>query len=195
MNPRAPGRPATRGARDASVAGRRLIQAWRTSSRVTSYLVERLPAPLWTLRVPGSDRRTVGMLAAHIHNSRCAWIRALGGRHGVAAPPRVDGRRVGRRDLVRALARSSEAMVALIELGRARGGAVPRAAWQNFPTDLAHFLAYFTAHEGHHRGQLVLLARQLGHRLPAAVTAGIWHWTRRAKERRARPRAAAPRRA
>jgi uncharacterized damage-inducible protein DinB len=59
---------------------------------------------------------------------------------------------------------------------------VPRAAWQNFPTDLPHFVAYFVAHEAHHRGQLVLLARQLGYRLPGAVTAGLWQWIRRARE-------------
>ncbi|TMQ57392.1 MAG: hypothetical protein E6K76_10625 [Candidatus Eisenbacteria bacterium] len=41
-------------------------------------------------------------------------------------------------------------------------GVVPRAAWQNFPTDLPHFLSYFVANEAHHRGQPVMLARQLG---------------------------------
>ena len=73
-------------------------------------------------------------------------------------------------------------MIALIRLGMARGGALPPAAWQNFPTDLVHFLSYFVAHEAHHRGQLCLLARQLGHRLPAQVTAGLWQWKTRAKE-------------
>jgi uncharacterized damage-inducible protein DinB len=85
-------------------------------------------------------------------------------------------------ELLRGLARSSEGIVRLIRLGVAHGGAVPRAAWQNFPTDLAHFLSYFVAHEAHHRGQLVLLARQLGHRLPPGVTAGLWQWNQRAKE-------------
>jgi uncharacterized damage-inducible protein DinB len=69
-----------------------------------------------------------------------------------------------------------------LKLGVARGGEVPRAAWQNFPTDLAHFLGYFVAHEAHHRGQLCLLARQLGSRLPAGVTAGLWQWSKRARE-------------
>jgi uncharacterized damage-inducible protein DinB len=69
-------------------------------------------------------------------------------------------------------------MVQLIELGMARGGQVPRATWQNFPTDMEHFLSYFAAHEGHHRGQLCLIARQLGRRLPRGVATGIWQWTR-----------------
>jgi len=83
---------------------------------------------------------------------------------------------------VRALSRSSKGMIDLIELGIARGGRVPRATWQNFPTDLEHFLSYFAAHEGHHRGQLVMVARQLGHRLPRTVAGGVWQWTRFARE-------------
>jgi uncharacterized damage-inducible protein DinB len=73
-------------------------------------------------------------------------------------------------------------MVRLIELGMARGGRLPRATWQSFPTDLEHFLAYFSAHEGHHRGQLLMAARQLGHRLPRDVAGGVWQWTRLARE-------------
>jgi len=32
-------------------------------------------------------------------------------------------------------------------------------------------------HEAHHRGQIIMLARQLGQRLPASVTNGVWQWT------------------
>jgi len=158
------------------------IAAWRTSSRATTYLVEHLPAAVWWQPVPGVPRLTVGRIAAHIHNSRCSWIRSLGARHGIKAPRLVDLRRVGRAELIRALSRSSRGIVQLIELGLANGGRVPRATWQNFPTDLEHFLSYFAAHEGHHRGQICMVARQLGQRLPRGVTVGIWQWTRRSRE-------------
>ena len=146
--------------------GPAIIAAWRTNNRATTYLVEQLPPAVWSMQVPGIPRLTVGMIAAHIHNSRCSWIRSIGARHGVDVPWLVDLRRVRPKGLVQALSRSSKGMVALIELGIAHGGRVPRATWQNFPTDLEHFLSYFAAHEGHHRGQLVMAARQLGHRLP-----------------------------
>jgi uncharacterized damage-inducible protein DinB len=35
-------------------------------------------------------------------------------------------------------------------------------------------LTTFVAHEGHHWGQIVLVARQLGHRLPAEVSGRLW---------------------
>jgi uncharacterized damage-inducible protein DinB len=159
-----------------------LIAAWHTSHRVTTYLIENLPPELWSQNVPGVPRRTVRMIAAHIHNARCMWIKMLGARHGIVVPARVDGRKVRPSELSRALERSSRGMVELIRLGVARGGAVPPAVWQNFPTDLLHFLSYFVAHEAHHRGQLVMVARQLGHRLPRETTGGLWQWKKRARE-------------
>ena len=159
-----------------------LIDAWRTNNRVTTYLIENLPAELWSMTVPGAPRRTVRSILAHLHNSRCAWIKMIGGRHGVKVPKTVNVRTVPPAELLRALARSSDGMIALIELGVAQGGVVPPAAWQNFPTDLVHFVSYFVAHEAHHRGQLCMLARQLGHRLPTEVTGGLWQWKQRARE-------------
>jgi uncharacterized damage-inducible protein DinB len=159
-----------------------LIAAWQTNNRVTMFLIENLPVELWSVKVPGLPSRTVGTIAAHIHNARCMWIKMIGARHGVVVPKSVDGRSVKPAALLRALPRSSRGMIDLIELAMARGGSIPPAAWQNFPTDVVHFLNYFVAHEAHHRGQLCMLARQLGHRLPSEVTAGLWQWKKRSKE-------------
>jgi uncharacterized damage-inducible protein DinB len=159
-----------------------LIDAWRTNNRVTVYLIENLPPELWPMNIPGSSRRTIRSLAAHIHNSRCMWIKMIAARHGVKVPLTVDARTVKPSSLSRALERSSKGIIDVIQLGAARGGAIPPATWQNFPTDLVHFLNYFVAHEAHHRGQLCMLARQLGHRLPTEVTGGLWQWKKRSRE-------------
>jgi uncharacterized damage-inducible protein DinB len=160
----------------------RLIDAWHTTHRVTAYLIENLPPELWSKTIPGAPRRTVRSIAAHIHNARCMWIKNIGARDGVVVPRSVNRQTVRPPELLRALERSSRGIADLLRLGAERGGFVRSAAWQNFPTDLAHFLSYFVAHEAHHRGQLVMLARQSGHRLPRDVTSGLWQWKQRSRE-------------
>ena len=43
-------------------------------------------------------------------------------------------------------------------------------------------LCYMLAHEAHHRGQVCMLAHQLGFPLPIAVTSGMWNWEKLWKE-------------
>jgi uncharacterized damage-inducible protein DinB len=162
-----------------------ILAAWATNNRITVFLIENLPLELWPAAVPGVPRRTIRMIAGHIHNARCMWIKTLGRPHGIRVPASVDRHRVRPRELAESLGRSSRGIDSLLELGCEHGGRIPptRAyAWRNLPLDVGHVLSYFVAHEGHHRGQIVLVARQLGHRLPTAVTGGLWQWSKRAKE-------------
>jgi uncharacterized damage-inducible protein DinB len=168
-----------------------LVRSWRTNSRVTAYLVEHLPAEVWEASVPQMPRRTIRMIAAHLHNVRCMWLKTLGREHGIGVPDRVDRRQVTRRQLLSALNRSSRGIESLLELGIASGGDVPGSkayVWRNLPLDVPHVLTYFVAHEGHHRGQIVMAARQLGHPLPPDICGGLWQWTKRGREARGRRR-------
>ena len=163
--------------------------AWRTTNRITSDLVRALPALVWNLEVPGVPRRTVRAILVHLHNARCRWIKTLGREHGIAAPVRVDQRSATQRQLVVALKQSSRGIEALLDLGLASGGEIPPSkgyVWRNLPLDVGHVLAYFVAHEAHHRGQIVLVARQAGLRLPPAVVNGLWWWTERPSGTRTR---------
>jgi uncharacterized damage-inducible protein DinB len=162
-----------------------ILDAWRTNDRVTAFLVDSLPRDVWEAAVPGSPRRTVRMIAGHLHNARCMWIKTLGREHGIAVPRSVDRRTVAQKNVVAALAQSSRGVLALLELGCDRGGRIPPSrgyVWRNLPLDVGHVLTYLVAHEGHHRGQIVMIARQLGRRLPPAVTNGLWQFSKRAKE-------------
>jgi len=155
-----------------------VLATWRTSSRVTAFLIESLPDEVWRATIPGAPRRTVRMIGGHLHNCRCMWVQMLGRRHGLTVPARVDRRRVSRRQLLAALARSARAIEGLLNAGLANGGHLIGFS----PPEVTHFLAYHVAHEAHHRGQIVMVARQLGHRLPAAVTDGLWQWGKRSRE-------------
>jgi uncharacterized damage-inducible protein DinB len=162
-----------------------ILDAWKTNNRVTVFLVERLPAELWEAKVPGAPRRTIRMIAGHIHNARCMWIKTLGKEHGFTVPRSVDRFKVKPEDLVPALERSSAGILGLLKFGCDQGGIIPDSSsyvWRNLPLDVGHVMGYFVAHEGHHRGQIVMLARQLGHRLPAEVTGGLWQWSKRSRE-------------
>jgi len=113
------------------------------------------------------------------------WIKMLGKEHGIAVPRVVDRHKVGPKELISALGQSSRGIISLLTLGCDRGGTIPASSsytWRNLPLDVGHVLTYFVAHEGHHRGQIVMLARQLGFRLPAEITGGLWQWSKRAKE-------------
>lgn len=162
-----------------------LLDAWRTNNRVTIFLFENLPVEVWEAAVPGAPRRTVRMIAGHMHNARCMWIKTLGREHGIAVPRAVDRHKIGPKELIPALDRSSRGIIDLLTLGLDNSGTIPLSrsyTWRNLPLDVAHVLTYFVAHEGHHRGQIVMLARQLGHRLPIEITGGLWHFSKRAKE-------------
>jgi uncharacterized damage-inducible protein DinB len=51
--------------------------------------------------------------------------------------------------------------------------------WRNLALDVGHVLTYFVAHEAHHRGQIVMVARQTGHRLPPPTVNELWQWKTR----------------
>lgn len=162
-----------------------VLRAWRTNARVTAYFIEAIPQAIWGAAIPGMPRKTVREQAAHLHNSRRSWLRVLGAPLGVALPDAVDRKRVTRKQLFAALKRSGAAMEHLLATGIEAGGSIPPTkayVWRNLPLDVEHVLTYFTSHEAHHRGQLLLIARQLGHPIEVSVRNGVWHFVQRSVE-------------
>ena len=49
-----------------------------------------------------------------------------------------------------------------------------RGSWVPVWPAGATMFGYMFSHEAHHRGQILMLAHQLGYRLPQYP--GIWHW-------------------
>lgn len=160
-----------------------LLDTWKITHQVSVYLIRQIPADLWDKGIPGYKRKTIAMLAIHLHHTRCNWIRSIGRERFSKSLTRLEPRHATRKDVVQALKQSQEAMLELLHHCLDHGGQLPsRPAWLNFPADVVHLLAYFVAHEAHHRGQITMAIRQLSRPLTPDASGGLWQWNRRLKE-------------
>jgi uncharacterized damage-inducible protein DinB len=152
-----------------------LLSALATSERINQFLLERLPARAWRAEPPGGEGRTIAAIVAHLHNVRLMWLKAAGTARKL--PAQLDKAKVTAAQARKGLAASHEAVAALVRDSLAGGGKV-----KNFPPDVTAFVAYLIAHDAHHRGQICMLSRQAGYRLPNEVTFGMWEWNARRRE-------------
>ena len=154
--------------------GTSLLSALATSERITQYLLEGLPAAAWRAETPG-EGRTIAAVVSHLHNTRLMWLKAAA--KGTKIPAQLDRLKVTPDQARKALAVSHAAVAKLVESSLATDGRI-----KNFPPDVAAFVAYLLSHDAHHRGQICMLARQVGHRLPNQIIFGMWEWNKRRQE-------------
>jgi uncharacterized damage-inducible protein DinB len=169
---------------------RTAAQTFIVSDHINQLLIEHLPRELWNAKPPGTPRtRTIAAIFTHMHNVRCKWIRLTAPHLKVP------------RQLNRAHCTPQQARIALAEsaarcaemLDEALGGKggskndvrvakFQRDAWARpWPVGL-EMLCYMLSHEAHHRGQVCMLAHQLGFPLPPQVTSRMWNWEKLWKE-------------
>ena len=155
-----------------------LLRTYSASARINQYLVEHLDPAVWRATVRGSDgkpMRTIAALVAHLHN--CGLRYLVRTAPGATVPAELDRLRVTRAQAVRALGAKRRAVLRIVGAALAEGRRIV-----GFPHDAATYLAYYAVHDGHHRGQIVMLARLLGHPISQRTMSGMWQWATRAGE-------------
>jgi len=152
-----------------------LLHAFHTNNRINEYLIENIPAEAWKAKPADGKGRTIAAIVAHMHNVRVMWLKVSA--KGREIPEQLDRATVTPAQAVRVLEQSCKALSELISRALETDGRI-----KGFRPDVAGFLGYLISHDAHHRGQIAMLTRQLGHPLPQKVTFGMWEWGSRAKE-------------
>jgi uncharacterized damage-inducible protein DinB len=148
-----------------------LLNALDTNNRISLYLIENLPAEAWNAKLPDGKGRTIAAIVAHMHNVRVMWLKAAKAED---IPEQLERATVTPAQATRALESSRAALHKLCREALETDGRI-----KGFRPDVAGFVGYLIAHDAHHRGQIAMLARQLGHPLPQNAVFGMWEWGRR----------------
>jgi uncharacterized damage-inducible protein DinB len=157
--------------------GRPAVQTFAANDRINQVLIENLDPAAWRAKPPGKAR-TIAAIFSHMHNVRTKWVR-LTAPH-LKVPTQLNRAHCTPQQARAALAESAARCMEMLDeaLGDGRGRI------KNFRSDSWHrpmpvgleMLSYMLSHEAHHRGQVCMLAHQLGFPLPKEVAYGIWNW-------------------
>ena len=155
-----------------------LVESYAVNERMNQIVLDRLDPKAWRVRPPGSGVRTIAAIFSHVHNIRRKWIRLSAPHLKLPAP--LDRTRCTQKQARAALAQSGARCGEMIAdaLSRRRVKVFHRDGWARpWPAGPA-MVAYMITHDAHHRGQVCMLAHQLGFPLPAKAAFEMWGWER-----------------
>lgn len=148
---------------------RELLETFTHNGLVNEYLVSLVPAGLWRAAPPGGRGRTIAAIVAHMQSVRRTFARLGGARPG---PPSLDRLTATPAQAQRALRRSTEDLGRLFEAALGER----RARVKGMPRRVVNMLMYLVQHDAHHRGQIVVLAKDLGHEFRTEDVMRMWGW-------------------
>jgi len=159
-----------------------LLEIYAVNDAINQLLLAYLDQRAWRAQLPGAKKsgRTIAAIYAHLHNSRLVWLRNSAPHLKCPAP--LDPFRCTIRQASPAHKKSATQCLrmltdALSTDPQRRVTKFSRGSWAPVWPAGATMFAYMFAHEAHHRGQILMLAHQLGYRLPEDATC-IWKWNK-----------------
>lgn len=157
-----------------------LLEAYAVSDAMNQLILQLLDARAWRAELPGQKRggRTIAAIFAHLHNDRL--VKLKNSAPHLKRPAPLDPKRCTMKQAAAAHKKSHAACLQMMKealsgdaerrvMKFSRDGWLP--AW---PAGATMF-AYMFSHEAHHRGQILMMAHQLGYRAHEAMWR-IWAW-------------------
>ena len=159
------------------------MRIFAANERMNQLIIEHLEPAAWNAKPPGKAR-SIAAIFTHMHNVRTKWIRLTAPHLKV---PRQLQRghctpKQARAGLAESAARCEKLLAEALGGNSGRIKKFVRDGWARPWPVGPEILCYMISHEAHHRGQVLMLAHQMGFPLPQKVMYGIWNWEKLWKE-------------
>jgi len=165
-----------------------LVETYSVNDAMNQILLKHLDSRAWRAEPPGprGHGRTIAAIFAHLHNCRLVWLKNSAPHLKCPAP--LDPDRCTIKQAAAVHSKSAEQCVRMLQDALTGGPTrkvrkFSRGSWAPVWPAGGTMFAYMFSHEAHHRGQILMLAHQLGYRIPPNVWGRIWQWNRLWKER------------
>jgi uncharacterized damage-inducible protein DinB len=171
-----------------------LLETYAINDAMNQLLLANLNPRAWRAQPPGAKGRggrTIAAIFAHLHNSRLVWLRNSAPH--LKCPTALDPHRCTKKQAAAAHKKSAAQCLrmlteALSDRPKKRVTRFFRDSWMPIWQPGGAMFCYMFSHEAHHRGQILMLAHQLGYRFPSRARGGIWWWDKLWKQQGLRSR-------
>src|ERR1700752_4991453 len=157
-----------------------LVETYAINDAMNQLLLAHLDRRAWRAEPPGKkgNGRTIAAIFAHLHNCRLVWLKNLAPHLECSGPLSLE--RCTMQQAAAAHPKSAPQCLqmltdALSADPKRRVTKFSRGSWAQIWPAGGTMFAYMFSHEAHHRGQVLMLAHQLGYRAHEAMWR-IWQW-------------------
>ncbi|HEX9945817.1 MAG TPA: DinB family protein [Thermoanaerobaculia bacterium] len=148
-----------------------LLEAWRTNNRINLFLIDRISDEGMKCTLSKRGGRNVVRQFCHLHNVRVWHLEARAKELAKGLYKFETEEEPEKERLNECLLASGQRIEDFL-----RQAAEGTGRRRPFKKGLVSTLAYFVAHESHHRGNILLTLKQSGHKLDQATAYAIWDW-------------------